>query len=92
MRQADAALEQGEIPNIDEWDPPRTIDVLPPEQRARAEELLVALNVLHQRVERQAEELSADLDDLMQRRRALTAYTAHGHRSGAAHADPQETL
>ena len=74
VAELDAALaDEAPLP-IRTWVPPRELGALPDDLRPRAEELALQLVELQSRTRDRLGELSADLQDVEQRRRAGTAY------------------
>lgn len=72
----DVALADGEVVPVDSWVPPRDLGPLPTDLQPRARRLALHLAQLQSRTRERLGELSAQLHDVEQRRRAGSAYTA----------------
>ena len=70
----DAALAGGEVVPVQAWVPPRDLGPLPHALQPQAQRLAVHLSRLQSRTRDRLDELSGELADVEQRRRAGTAY------------------
>ncbi|MBS3940192.1 MAG: hypothetical protein KG028_04450 [Actinobacteria bacterium] len=75
LAELDGALEDGEVIPVQAWLPPGDLGPLPDELQPRAEGLAVQLARLQSRTRDRLGELSRELADVEQRRKAGTAYT-----------------
>lgn len=74
LAELDTALADGEVMPVQAWVPPRDLGPLPHELQPRAQELAVQLTRLQSRTRGRLGELSQELADVEQRRKAGTAY------------------
>jgi hypothetical protein len=75
LAELDTALLSGEAMPVQAWIPPRDLGPLPDELQPRALRVAVQLARLQSRTRDRLGELSTELADVEQRRRAGTAYT-----------------
>lgn len=76
LAELDAALADGEVVPVQAWVPPRDLGPLPAELQPRAKNVAMQLARLQSRTRDRLGELSEQLGQVEQRRRAGTAYTS----------------
>ncbi|HSK21923.1 MAG TPA: hypothetical protein VK906_02040 [Egicoccus sp.] len=74
VAELDAALTDGEVVPVQAWVPPRDLGPVPHDLQPRAQRLALQLARLSSRTRDRLGELSGELADVEQRRRAGTAY------------------
>lgn len=74
LAELDTALTDGEVMPVQAWVPPRDLGPLPDELQPRAQRLAVHLEQLQSRTRNRLGQLTEELADVEQRRKAGTAY------------------